>query len=96
MHFMRALLTVTPLLIVASGFWHPGCGDLDGPWLGDDGEEVVDPVGRIVMLQTGGFAGISRTITIEEEGDTIVISREGRSEERRVGKECRSRGSPNH
>jgi hypothetical protein len=77
MHFMRALLTVTPLLIVASGFWHPGCGDLDGPWLGDDGEEVVDPVGRIVMLQTGGFAGISRTITIEEEGDTIVISREG-------------------
>ncbi|MEO2006267.1 MAG: hypothetical protein ABGY41_19470 [Candidatus Poribacteria bacterium] len=31
MKFMRALLTVTPLLVVASGFWHPGCGDVVAP-----------------------------------------------------------------
>jgi hypothetical protein len=77
MNFVRALLTVTPLLVFAAGFWHPGCGDVAGPLLGDDGDDVVDPVGRIVMRQTGGFAGISRTITIEEDGDAIVISREG-------------------
>ena len=63
------------------------------------------PDGRLVdvwTLRAGGYAaqvltygGILRSLTVPAPGGSrdIVL---GRSEERRVGKECRSRWSPYH
>ena len=45
-----------------------------------------------VLASTAAFA--SNSVSISEPADGAKIS--GRSEERRVGKECRSRWSPYH
>ena len=42
-----------------------------------------------VAVVTGAARGIGKAIALE-------FAKEGRSEERRVGKECRSRWSPYH
>src|SRR5437899_12389192 len=40
---------------------------------------------------------LPRRTTVKVDGGNIIVARDGeRSEERRVGKECRSRGSPDH
>ena len=42
-----------------------------------------------------GIAGASQTVELGKQGAVIDAS-DSRSEERRVGKECRSRWSPYH
>ena len=53
-----------------------------------------------VIVIGGGAAGMMAAITAASNGaDTMILEhkdRVGRSEERRVGKECRSRWSPYH
>ena len=56
-----------------------------------------------VLVSAGGFAQNTKSIsgTVREKGsnETVIgatVQVKGRSEERRVGKECRSRWSPYH
>src|SRR2546425_13218235 len=51
---------------------------------------------RIPFLQSGKIDIIIATVTITDERRQVVEFSEPRSEERRVGKECRSRWSPYH
>ena len=62
-------------------------------WSSDVCSSDLDP-GKIL---TAGFRGSSRKILdIGQYYDLINTSESPRSEERRVGKECRSRWSPYH
>ena len=51
-----------------------------------------------VMMVTGGSSGMGKAMAqkFAEAGAKVVITSRSRSEERRVGKECRSRWSPYH
>ena len=49
--------------------------------------------GREIMIETGKLAKQADGSVVVKMGDTMLL---GRSEERRVGKECRSRWSPYH
>src|SRR3712207_1323268 len=60
--------------------------DSDNPWLADD---FVTKGDTLVGLSKAGLAKLSKT-------PVLILPRIGRSEERRVGKECRSRWSPYH
>ena len=55
------------------------------------GSTRVSEVAGIMSIGQGG-----QTLTGTKEGDLKVQFAEVRSEERRVGKECRSRWSPYH
>src|SRR3712207_1618747 len=55
--------------------------------------KVVAALG-IVVLDI--HAPVAEVVGAEIEHGTVVAARYGRSEERRVGKECRSRWSPYH
>jgi hypothetical protein len=50
-----------------------GVGCIDNPFIIDEVPNNWD-AGKIVLHQTGGIAGISRIITIEEKGDTIFLT----------------------
>ena len=59
-------------------------------------KELLSLKGKIVLI-TGGAGKIGKCIVEAlAEADGIVITASPRSEERRVGKECRSRWSPYH
>ena len=60
-----------------------------------DGMDVMDRVNRINMDREFGANTIHRQRQVAQEKAPYGSSR-GRSEERRVGKECRSRWSPYH
>src|SRR5215204_6730047 len=53
-----------------------------------------DSFGELALV--GGGASRSATVGALEQSETWTILRDERSEERRVGKECRSRWSPYH
>ena len=81
-------------------------------WIDSSDQEVLNDLGRQIDQaleeahgQTGlldvradyGFTGIGQTVAVIDSGiayDHLALG--GRSEERRVGKECRSRWSPYH
>ena len=51
------------------------------------------------MMKRDGYKVIGITLKLYDEGKEVASSKQccsGRSEERRVGKECRSRWSPYH
>ena len=56
--------------------------------------------GREIMIETGKLAKQADGSVVVKMGDTMllgtVVAAKDRSEERRVGKECRSRWSPYH
>ena len=54
--------------------------------------------GPIIIGQAAEFdyAGTQACRSLKEEGMEVVLLNSNRSEERRVGKECRSRWSPYH
>ena len=56
-----------------------------------DSHIIADIAERIERLITNARTNVARAINITE-----VITKYERSEERRVGKECRSRWSPYH
>ena len=59
--------------------------------------EIIVPVQLkgVVLDETGNpLPGVQ--IKSEKDGDEFLTDQNGRSEERRVGKECRSRWSPYH
>ena len=64
----------------------------------------MELAGRTLTVDVGRVAAQANGAAFMHYGDTTVLStatasekpREGRSEERRVGKECRSRWSPYH
>src|SRR2546430_860915 len=70
------------------------------------GLSVKIPFRNIVLLKTHGQASFTHNIIVAEENSKVNFlqeaysqlgtERQGRSEERRVGKECRSRWSPYH
>ena len=53
----------------------------------------LDFYGRKIVVEHGQVAKQADGAVLVRYGDTVVLSR---SEERRVGKECRSRWSPYH
>src|SRR2546427_130896 len=63
---------------------------------------MAGSLGRLGTLLGGVFAGVSVTafvgklVSVQREFDVLNSSLVTRSEERRVGKECRSRWSPYH
>src|SRR5262250_3438468 len=61
-----------------------------GDWSSDVCSSDLDPAPSAAREETGGPQAVSRV-----EGMTLAYV-DTRSEERRVGKECRSRGSPDH
>ena len=48
------------------------------------------------LLKVAEMAGLAGIIGFHEAGDGYLVTFPQRSEERRVGKECRSRWSPYH
>src|SRR3712207_8249126 len=73
--------------------------DLVRTLIGTDGKQVQEAgIGQAVEIL--GFTGIppvgSVVATSAEAVQAPVATSQGRSEERRVGKECRSRWSPYH
>ena len=68
--------------------------------------EIAEGVAHLILskppvnaFNSGEWMGIAaeiRSFSDNEAARVILISAEGRSEERRVGKECRSRWSPYH
>src|SRR2546430_15744380 len=76
-------------------------GDKDGPEdraqhraepTDDDHGQVVDGDRDLELLVVGD----AEKVRVQDPGDPGIEGRDGRSEERRVGKECRSRWSPYH
>ena len=59
---------------------------------------VFQKVDYLSTVSGGGFTGscLSALMHGEERGERLLVDREGETEERRVGKECRSRWSPYH
>ena len=49
-----------------------------------------------VVVVGGGIIGASTAYFLSKEGRKVRVFERDRSEERRVGKECRSRWSPYH
>ena len=70
----------------------------------DDPNNANRTITWVVNDGTSNSSGVTSTITVADVNDAPVVSdagatlayTEGRSEERRVGKECRSRWSPYH
>ena len=60
----------------------------------ETGVEALARIKELIPKGSSVMNGSSRTL--EEIGFIDYLSRGGRSEERRVGKECRSRWSPYH
>ena len=66
--------------------------------------EFATPSGNLdceIAVIGGGFTGMTAALTLAESGHDVVLLEasvigSGGSEERRVGKECRSRWSPYH
>ena len=72
MNSNRRFYIIAPSLILMTTVWLIGC--VSNPFIIDDIPNDLD-AGKIVMHQTGGIAGVSRIITIEEKKDsTIVVS----------------------
>ena len=62
---------------------------------GKNQKKVLSENGNIPIYGTGGLMGYATTALYDKP--SVLIGRKGtRSEERRVGKECRSRWSPYH
>ena len=57
--------------------------------------EAGDGLIGAVMVVGGGIGGMQAALDLAEAGFKVYLV-ESRSEERRVGKECRSRWSPYH
>src|SRR5688572_32825357 len=51
---------------------------------------------KIILAGGTGFLGQEMTKYFGKENKIIILTRQVRSEERRVGKECRARWSPYH
>src|SRR2546425_9929202 len=68
-------------------------------WVEHDAEEIWQSqlaVTRRVLVESGARAQDVAAIGITNQRETVVLWDRKRSEERRVGKECRSRWSPYH
>ena len=82
----------------------PCIGHLDPYFLGTMNETQrllrylfqTDNALTIPVSATGSAGMEACLVNLVEPGDTAVVAVNGRSEERRVGKECRSRWSPYH
>src|ERR1035441_5784356 len=81
---------------LASGIAHRyGCGLLSGV---DELPDVVEVAGALDEVAAGvaGLAFLGRTGSCTPGFRSAALPRLSRSEERRVGEECRSRWSPYH
>src|SRR5437899_6032135 len=58
-------------------------------------EEIISALAEELVAAAGRFDAVGAEIAVDVI-DGIVLAGVGRSEERRVGKECRSRWSPDH
>src|SRR2546430_14733657 len=73
---------------------HSGCSDLEYNWLGTD-DQGRDVAARLIYgFRLSVLFGLALTIVSSVLG--VAAGAVQRSEERRVGKECRSRWSPYH
>ena len=76
MNNTRSFSTITHLLNLTVLICLISCNstDIADEILNGDNGNVKDSIGRIVMHQTGGFAGVSRKITIQEKDGSIVLT----------------------
>lgn len=69
----RRFLIISQSLFLMIAFWLISCFDNTvAPNGGNTDQEGV--IGKIVMHKTGGFAGVSQIITIEEKDDSILLT----------------------
>src|SRR2546426_9493940 len=72
--------------------------DATPPWLPPEAEVFDLPTSATMRTRwVGSYTGLYGRVRIYARHDSLIVALEGRrSEERRVGKECRSRWSPYH
>ena len=71
MNSKRSFSIIAQSLVLTIAVWLTGC--INNPFIIDEVPNNWDS-GKIVMHQTGGIAGVSRIITIEERGDALLLS----------------------
>jgi hypothetical protein len=69
--FGKRLFIITQALFLMTAIWLVGCLNLIVDETPDDRE---DDVGKILMHQTGGFAGVSRITSIGEKDGKVVLA----------------------
>ena len=68
----RCFSSIAQLLVLAIVSWLTGC--IDDIMVDEIPGDDVDDIGKIVMHQTGGFAGVSKIITIEARDGSVILS----------------------
>src|SRR3712207_9256748 len=82
--------TASAVATTTVGLWN--FNERSGPAVDSAGSQQNGSVGRLVQ-RTGSVYRYSTGTTLPAADRLVIV---GRSEERRVGKECRSRWSPYH
>src|SRR6266545_7752179 len=94
--------TCRQTILVRTGAGPPVRFSPDGRWLAFRDGEVVPSAGGAVQqpfgspVKTWEWSPTADVLAGVSETEGVLIAGPGRSEERRVGKECRSRWSPYH
>lgn len=74
----RRFLIISQLLFLSMAVWLAGC--INHPFIDDildgDDTDTGNDMGKIVMHETGGFAGVSRITRIEEKDGVLLLVHE--------------------
>lgn len=71
-NFGKRLFIITQALVLMTAVWLVGCLI---PIVDDTTDDQEDDVGKILMHQTGGFAGVSRVTSIGEKDGKVILAR---------------------
>ena len=86
---MKKLLNFVAIVLIACMCFGVACVDVpDSP--------SEEPQNKLEFINDSGEVEVGKQITIPYKYIVNGVNGDGRSEERRVGKECRSRWSPYH
>jgi hypothetical protein len=71
-NFGKRLFIITQALALMTAIWLVGCLN---PIVDDTNDDREDDVGKILMHQTGGFAGVSLITSIGEKDGKVILTR---------------------